>query len=78
MPKFEFIKTFEMNITQNSESIQINISKNIDKVLVQRIIDYIKYLEIVSKSTNSQIEADQLADELNENWWKRNKEKFIK
>lgn len=67
-----------MNMTQNSDSIQINISKNMDKVLVQRIIDYINYLEIVSKSKNSLIEANQLAGELNENWWKRNKEKFIK
>lgn len=67
-----------MIITQTQENIQINISKNLDKIVIQRIINYIQYLEISSKSISKQKDADDLADEVNENWWKKNKQKFIK
>lgn len=67
-----------MIITQTPENIQITISKSLDKLVIQRIIDYVQYLEIASKSKAKQKDVDDLADEINANWWKKNKQKFIK
>jgi hypothetical protein len=41
-------------------------------------MDYLDYLEITSKSEATQEDADRLADELNENWWSKNRKSFIK
>jgi len=41
-------------------------------------MDYLDYLEMTSKSKATQDDVDKLADELNENWWKKNRKKFIK
>ena len=54
------------------------MSRNVDTFGFQRIMDYLEYLEITSKTTAIQEDADKLADELNENWWAKNRKKFIK
>ena len=41
-------------------------------------MDYLNYLEITSKSKATQEDADKLADELNANWWAKNRNRFIK
>jgi hypothetical protein len=41
-------------------------------------MDYLEYLEITSKSKATQDDADKLADELNENWWSKNRKRFVK
>ena len=45
---------------------------------MQRIMDYIEYLEATSKFNVTQKDADKLADEFNENWWNENRNRFIK
>ena len=59
-------------------NITITLSSSIDKFGLQRLIDYIKYLEATSASKATQADADQLADEVNASWWKANKSRFIK
>lgn len=39
-------------------------------------MDQLEYLEITSKSQATQEDADQLADDLNENWWKKNRKGY--
>jgi len=51
---------------------------NVDKFGMQRVLEYIDYLEMASNTKATQDDADRLADELNEDWWKRNRERFIK
>jgi hypothetical protein len=58
--------------------IQITLPDNLDSRVLQRILDYLLYLEIVSKSNASQKDADALANELNDEWWSKNKGRFIK
>ncbi|WP_298651823.1 hypothetical protein [uncultured Proteiniphilum sp.] len=62
-------------ITDNS--ITISLSKDIDLFGIQRLIDYARYLEAISQSKAKQSEIDKLADEVNEDWWERNKSRFI-
>jgi len=67
-----------MIVERTSSKIVIKISPQIDAFGFQRIMDYLEYLEITSKSKATQDEADKLADELNDNWWTKNRSRFIK
>lgn len=63
--------------TKNNQ-IQITVSSSVDSFGLQRVIDYVKYLEATSKSKAKQSEIDKLADEVNASWWNKNKSRFIK
>jgi hypothetical protein len=73
------IKLNEMLIDRNtSNQITITISSSVDSFGLQRLIDYIKYLEATSKSKAKQSDVDKLAAEINASWWKKNRDRFIK
>ncbi len=63
--------------TTNNQ-IVITVSSSVDSFGLQRLIDYVKYLEVTSKSKAKQSDVDKLADEVNASWWKKNRKKFIK
>jgi len=63
--------------TENNK-LTITISSSVDTFGRQRLIDYAKYLEATSKSKAKQSDIDQLADEVNTEWWEKNKSRFIK
>jgi hypothetical protein len=44
---------------------------------LQRLIDYAKYIEAASKSKAKQSDVDKLADEVNSEWWNKNKARFL-
>jgi hypothetical protein len=67
-----------MIVERTNNQIVIKVSHNVDTFGFQRIMNYLEYLEITSKSKATQEDADKLADELNENWWAKNRKKFIK
>jgi hypothetical protein len=67
-----------MIVERTSNQIVIKVSPHLDTFGFQRIMDYLDYLEITSKSKAKQVDADRLADELNENWWSKNRKNFIK
>jgi len=62
-----------MIVERANNQIIIKVSRNVDTFGFQRIMDYLEYLEITSKTTATQEDADKLADELNENWWAKNR-----
>jgi predicted trehalose synthase len=67
-----------MIVERTSNQIVIKVSPKVDTFGFQRIMEYLDYLELTSKSKASQGDADKLADELNENWWTKNRKRFIK
>jgi len=68
-----------MSIERNSsDQIIITVSSSVDSFGLQRLIDYIKYLEATSKSKAKQSDVDKLADEVNASWWEKNRQRFIK
>jgi len=62
----------------DNNKITITVSSSVDKFGLQRIIDYLKYLEATSKSKAKQSDIDKLADDVNSSWWEANKSRFIK
>jgi predicted trehalose synthase len=67
-----------MIVERTSNEILLKISPNVDKFGMERVLEYIEYLELTSNQKTRQSDADRLADELNENWWKQNKNRFLK
>lgn len=62
----------------NNNKLVITVSSSVDSYALQRLIDYVKYLEATSKSKARQTDADKLADEVNATWWAKNKRRFTK
>lgn len=62
----------------NSDQITITLSKSVDSFGLQRLIDYVRYLEATANSKAKQADVDALADEVNRDWWERNKHRFGK
>ncbi len=67
-----------MVIERTDKEILIRIPASTDIVGVQRLIDYLKFREIASKSQATQDQIDELARESKAEWWKRNKKRFLK
>ena len=66
-----------MIIEKTKDQILIKISPKVNPFGFQRIMDYLEYLEMTSKSKATQTDADKLANELNQSWWELNKGKFL-
>jgi hypothetical protein len=62
----------------NNDKIVITLSSSVDRFGLQRLIDYMQYLEATSKSKAKQSDVDKLADEVNSSWWRKNRKRFIK
>lgn len=67
-----------MIIERTDREILIRIPNSVDIEGAQRIIDYIRYQEITSKSKATQEDVDKLAAEVNRSWWEKNKNSFLK
>ncbi|MEQ9384028.1 MAG: hypothetical protein RIF36_19400 [Imperialibacter sp.] len=67
-----------MIVERTPNEILLKISPNIDKFAMERLLEYIEYLEMTSDVKGKQGDADKLADELNATWWTKNRGKFIK
>ena len=61
-----------------NNQLVISFSSEADIFGIQRLIDYAKYLEATSASTVKQTDIDKLADDVNANWWNKNKQRFLK
>lgn len=60
------------------DKIVITLSSAVDGFGLQRLIDYVKYLEATSRSKAKQEDVDELADEVNASWWEKNRQRFIR
>jgi len=66
-----------MKIETTKDKIKLTFSKNaVDLAEIQNFVDYVKFREINSQSKATQKQADELADEINQAWWEKNKNKF--
>lgn len=68
-----------MTIERTSDEIIIKLPSSTNIEGIQRLLDFISFQEITSKGPAiDQAEVDQLASEINKDWWERNKDKFLK
>ena len=67
-----------MQITRKGNQIVIDVAPGTDLIGIQRLLDYIRFSEIASKSEATQEQIDELASASKSDWWKKNKDRFIK
>ena len=67
-----------MQIERTNKEIVIRLSSETDLIGLQRILDYLKFREIASKSKASQKQIDKLSSESKSSWWNKNKSRFVK
>ncbi|WP_373520576.1 hypothetical protein [Aquiflexum sp.] len=67
-----------MEITRTKDEILIRVDANTDLTGLQRILDYVKFREIASKSKATQEQIDELAKEAKSSSCEKNKSRFIK
>lgn len=67
-----------MQIERTDKEILIRLSSGTDLVGLQRILDYLKFREIASKSKATQKQIDELSSESKSSWWNKNKSRFVK
>jgi len=67
-----------MQIERTNKEILIRLSSGTDLIGLQRILDYLKFREIASKSKASQQQIDELSSESKSSWWNKNKSRFVK
>ena len=62
----------------NNNQIVITVSSSVDSFGLQRLIDYLKYLEATARSKAKQSDVDKLADDVNASWLAKNRKRFLK
>jgi hypothetical protein len=67
-----------MTVERTEKEIVIRIPISSDMVDIERLIDYLKFREIASKSKATQEQIDKLARESKAEWWRKNQDPFIK
>lgn len=67
-----------MIIERTEDEVILRLPADIDVSSLQRILDYLKYKEAISKSQGTEEQALELGRELKRNWWEENKEKYNK
>jgi hypothetical protein len=65
-----------MQIERTNNEILIRIASGTDLVGLQRILDYLKFREIASKSKATQEQIDKVSKDSKSTWWKKNKDRF--
>jgi hypothetical protein len=67
-----------MFIERTSSEVIIRLPASVDTEGLQRLVDYLIYKEVTSKSKAKQADVDKLAKEVKKGWWKKNRKRFIK
>jgi hypothetical protein len=67
-----------MKVERSENEILIRLSAGTDLHGLQRIIDFLKFREITSRSEASKVEIEKLTAKAKSSWWDKNKSKFTK
>jgi len=67
-----------MVLERTASEVIIRLPANINWEDLELMIRFIKYKQNVSKSKATQDEIDQLARDVNKQWWEENKHRFLK
>lgn len=67
-----------MHIIQEKNGLTIKLHGKARVNKIQAYLNLMRHEEIVSKSKATDKKIDLLAKEVNSNWWKKNKGRFIK
>jgi hypothetical protein len=67
-----------MVLERTADEVIIRLPGNINWEELELMIKFIKYRERVAKSKAKQEDIDQLASDVNKQWWAENKHRFLR
>lgn len=67
-----------MLIERTNTEVIIRLPSHVDTEGLQRLVDYLSYKEVTSRSKARQTDVDKLAKAVKKGWWKKNRSRFIK
>lgn len=67
-----------MQIERTDHEIIIRVASNTDLTGLQRILDYVKFREIASKSKADSQDINDISKTSKLSWWEKNKSRFDK
>lgn len=66
-----------MIIERTSTEVIIRLPSHVEIEGLQRLVDYLTYNEATSQSQATQSDVDELAREVKEGWWAKNKGRLV-
>ncbi|MEL7196352.1 MAG: hypothetical protein AAFZ63_28560 [Bacteroidota bacterium] len=66
-----------VSVERTEEAILIKLPLNTEVSDIQRVLNFFEYVSLVNESKANQEEIDELAREVNKDWWNMNKERFL-
>jgi hypothetical protein len=67
-----------MIIARTDKEVIIRLPSSVDTTGLQRLVDYLTYKEVTSKSKAKQSDVDQLARDAKKGWWATNRSRLVK
>jgi len=67
-----------MLIERTTKEVIIRLPASVNTDDLQDFLDYARYKELTSKFKVSQKEVDKLADQINKDWWTKNRKKLTR
>lgn len=67
-----------MILERTANEVIIRLPANINWEDLELMIRFIKYKQNISQSKAKQEDIDELAREVNKQWWEENKDRFLK
>ncbi len=67
-----------MVIERTSTEVIIRLPSYVNTDGLQRLVDYLTYIEVTAKSKAKQSDVDLLADDVKKGWWLNNKSRLVK
>lgn len=66
-----------MIVERINNEVVIRLPGSIDTTYLEEMIDYIRFIEITSKSKATQDEVDLLVNEIKKGRWEKNRERLL-
>lgn len=67
-----------MVIERINGELVVKIPDRISPLAIQEVLDYLEAMSLIGRSRASEKEIARLAQNLNREWWKNNKHRFVK
>ena len=67
-----------MIIERTNKEVVIRLLPSVDTEELQELANYFRYKEITSKYSTPQVVVDSLAEQINKNWYKANRDRLLK
>ncbi len=66
-----------MNIEKQGNQFVFKVPDTADLEALQRLLNYIEYIQLTKNSKATQEDVDKLSREVNISWWERNKNRIL-